>query len=1030
MYHVKFECDGYLPFYLKDFGTGSYTVGSGDSWDTVTLVPGDTTYNADNDNQWSDDVINSSDSAYVQSCLGATRGDSNFNPSMDADGDNVISQADLDAFCAFYENLADDEYYTLSQYVQSLDINLDGVINDTDYKLLEESGASESELADFKSELDTARTVNSWVYIYNHEMTGDVIVNKEDYEQGLAKINTYAQKRGRSDNYFEYMDKDNNGTIENSDVSWFSAAYSASGDLDWDHAFKRNLKVLAGGEFPYSFNLHDTNLDLNGQTVYVADCMSFTTDMPQFWSGNGATLDINGGKLLIENNLVFRTASPDGWGGSTGQLMNLNGGEVYIGGDFNFGQANCYDTVLMVNSDDYLEIRGNWNYITLTDMEGKWTAGGIAFLGPIWEVNEASGDKSIYSSGTHQILFFNPYGKQTILWDNCETYINNEDGSLNTKRRFNFDYVDADGYCMGLIFPYGYSSDLYWFRPWFRPYDLPDYTLYRRGWEIGDGVHIATGNYTKSFTDLSIRSAGIQSDFVRTYNSTNEEEGSFGIGWDFNIDVSKIIEPAEGWYQVVMPDGSNSTFKEENGSFKCENNRNKMRKSGSDFIVTIPDQTEYYYNSNMKLYKIVDSEVNTLTISDIASNIRTVTDATGRTYKITYNGNSEHQRVIKIEDTTAGRTVSYEYNSDFQLVSATNVAGGKETYSYDSNGHMNKITNCYDETEDQITYFKDGKVDYLVNASGQKQEYTYDKAKKQTGVKEYDGKSLIKSIKYDYDEKYAVNKNVVTADGQTYEVDKVKYLMTDGENKYDEESESTDIMGNTTKYDRDDNGNVTKTTNPDSTYTLTNYNNKNSIIAEVDENGYATIKAYDGNGTRLIKEAKSLNPLSQSDINTVTAKNFDPVAYLSANESSYAITSHEYYADSYVSGVIGLIKKTTDPEGNITEYDYYKSGNGKGLVSEKWVYGNGISKPEHGTRYEYNAQLQISKETSPDGSVKEYEYDKFNNKTSEKNFGKGNSALITLTEYDKLGRKTAEYAPNYSADKSKGNFTPIIQMIR
>ena len=44
-------------------------------------------------------------------------------------------------------------------------------------------------------------------------MTGDVIVNKEDYEQGLAKINTYAQKRGRSVNYFEYMDKDNNGSI-------------------------------------------------------------------------------------------------------------------------------------------------------------------------------------------------------------------------------------------------------------------------------------------------------------------------------------------------------------------------------------------------------------------------------------------------------------------------------------------------------------------------------------------------------------------------------------------------------------------------------------------------------------------------------------------------------------------------------------------------------------------------------------------------------------------------------------------------
>ena len=59
------------------------------------------------------------------------------------------------------------------------------------------------------------------------------------------------------------------------------------------------------------------------------------------------------------------------------------------------------------------------------------------------------------------------------------------------------------------------------------PYDVPDYTLYRKGWEIGDGVHIATGNYTKSFTDLSVTSPGVTSDFVRTYNSMSDEEGSF-----------------------------------------------------------------------------------------------------------------------------------------------------------------------------------------------------------------------------------------------------------------------------------------------------------------------------------------------------------------------------------------------------------------------------------------------------------------------------------------------------------------------
>ena len=483
IYHVKYESDGYLPFYLKDFGTGTYTVGSGDSRNAVTLVPGDTTWNEEHDNEWSDDVINGKDLAYVQSCLGAYRGDSDFNPSMDADGDNIISPADLKAFCDFYNHLADDEYYELPQNVQNLDINLDGVINDTDYLLLMDAGAGEEELAAFKAEVDSARDVNSWVYIYNHEFTGDIIVNKDDYNDGIDLINAAAQKRGRSDNYYAYMDKDDSGTIDNADVAWFSAAYKASGDLDWDHAFKRTLIMQESGAFQGSLNLHDTDLNLNGCSLYVGDCMSFTTDIPKFWSGNqGATLNISNGYLEVSNNLVFRTASPDGWGGNAGQNMRLNGGTVVIGGDFNFGQANCYDTIWMTNSADWLEVYGNWNYITLTDMEGKWTAGNICFFGPIWEVNEASGPKSIYSSGSQVIHFGYEGGKQTVLWDNCKTYINNKDGSLNTERTFNFNYTDeTTGECLGVVFSPDYSNENYHFRPYLPQYvtNLEDAVPYK-----------------------------------------------------------------------------------------------------------------------------------------------------------------------------------------------------------------------------------------------------------------------------------------------------------------------------------------------------------------------------------------------------------------------------------------------------------------------------------------------------------------------------------------------------------------------
>ena len=1033
IYHVKYESDGYLPFYLKDFGTGTYTVGSGDSRNTVTLVPGDTTWNEEHDNEWSDDVINGKDLAYVQSCLGETRGNDHFNLSMDLKDENgIVDQEELDIFCSLYDSLESGSFYDVSG-IRDYDINDDGVLNLYDYKLLYDmlcgydnnqivnipdmTGDGYFTIEDLSSFLDYLYSDDA--YLYNHDMNRDGIVDENDNDANM--LNYYAAMQGRTENYYEYMDKDDSGTIDEADVAWFSAAYSASGDLDWDHAFKRTLIMQESGAFQGSLNLHDTDLNLNGCSLYVGDCMSFTTDIPKFWSGNqGATLNISNGYLEVSNNLVFRTASPDGWGGNAGQNMRLNGGTVVIGGDFNFGQANCYDTIWMTNSADWLEVYGNWNYITLTDMEGKWTAGNICFYGPTWEVNEASGPKSIYSSGSQVIHFGYEGGKQTVLWDNCETYINNEDGSLNTERTFNFDG--------GIDFIYDFTAENYWFRPWWRPYDEPDYTLYRKGWEMGDGVHIATGNYTKSFTDLSIESPGVQSDFIRTYNSTSNEEGSFGIGWDFNIDVSKIVKPAAGYYQVVLPDGSNTTFKDNGkGGFECLNAHSTMTKSGNEYTITNAAQSKYHFNTNGELDWVKDAEGNVLTISSMTNNQRIVTDSTGRTYTITYNGNKEHSRITSIEDTAAGRVVTYAYNGDFQLVSATSVSGGTESYEYDGKGRLCKITNCYDEMTDQIVYNDNGSVNWLTNASGLKQVYTYDKTQKQTGLKEYDGDTLVKTYTYNYDERYAVKTNTVETDGQTYEVDKITYTMVDGENKYDEMSESVDIMGNTTKYERDTNGNVIKTINADGTYTLANYNDKNSVIAEVDESGNATIKAYDSNGTRLLKEATSLHPLSQTDINTVTADNFDPVKYLAANEASYAITSHEYYADSYVSGIAGLIRATTDPEGNVTEYDYYKDGYGKGLVKSKTLKdGNTVVNT---VSYEYNAQLQVSKETTSFDisknlySVKEYEYDKFNNVTVTRDYGTGSTPATTVAEYDLLSRKTAEYEPNYSADKSHGSLT-------
>ena len=481
--------------------------------------------------------------------------------------------------------------------------------------------------------------------------------------------------------------------------------------------------------------------------------------------------------------------------------------------------------------------------------------------------------------------------------------------------------------------------------------------------------------------------------------------------------------PAQGYYQVVLPDGSNTTFKDNgNGGFECLNAHSKMTKSGNTYTITNAAQSQYHFNSDGELDWVKDANGNKLTISSKSNDQRIVADSTGRTYKIYYNGNSEHSRITKIEDTSADRVVTYEYNEDFQLVSATSVSGGTEKYEYDGKGRLCKITNCYNEMTDQIVYNDNGSVNWLTNSAGLKQEYTYDKAFKQTGLKEYDGDKLVKTFTYDYDEKYAVKTNKVETDGQTYEVDKIVYNMIDDENKYDEMSESVDIMGNTTKYERDENGNVIKQINPDGTFTLARYNEKNMPLVQVDESNNVVISEYDESGVNVIKKYQSLSQVADAASMVSNSFNLSTV-----DHTDYAMTVYTYYPASETAEIAGLIRTITDAEGHITEYTYGTSGNAKGLPIKKVIKdGNTVV---NSVEYEYNSQLQVSKEkTSVDISrniyaVKEYEYDKFNNVTKVKNFGTGSTAAVTISEYDKLSRKTAEYTPNFSADKSHGTLT-------
>lgn len=412
--HIKIECNGYLPRFYKDMGFGSYQLGTSEN--PEILYFGDTTYNPDAANQWSDESINYNDLVFVSSQIDKRKGDENFDDRYDLDNDGLINN---------------DDIYVIAEY--------DG------YNYDESTG-----------NLYTSESKDEWFYIgsvpefvdsvLKCDLNGDNVIDSND-QQIICDLYPYGAVKGDEDfDQIAYMDINNNGIIDIEDYQYFS-----------DYINMHN------GYNPYNDYIY--NLTLTGNSVHSSAMYLENTN-----------LNLAGYSLVVDGNFVFRTQNPYNpmWNNNPGVTLNIGNGGLAINGQFDFGQANSYDKIIMTEDNGLLSIKENWNYVTLADIENLWTAGQIAFWGNTWQVNEASGEKSVYSTEKHSILFGGyENGQQVIRWDNtCETIYNPDTNERNTERTLNFDYKQND-LCLGVLLAKEYTSENYYFRP-----EIPDYIAY------------------------------------------------------------------------------------------------------------------------------------------------------------------------------------------------------------------------------------------------------------------------------------------------------------------------------------------------------------------------------------------------------------------------------------------------------------------------------------------------------------------------------------------------------------------------
>jgi RHS repeat-associated protein len=530
------------------------------------------------------------------------------------------------------------------------------------------------------------------------------------------------------------------------------------------------------------------------------------------------------------------------------------------------------------------------------------------------------------------------------------------------------------------------------------------------------------GNFTLSFTDLSLPVGGIPITVGRTYDTlTASHSADLGYGWRLefrDVDLRSSVAPTGyeqelGLYNpfrdgtrvyLTLPGGKREgfTFKPQltwatqmligaglpeedwqyDPAFEADPGvTDKLTLSGATTMIRDRDTGAYL--------SIGGGRLAFNPANDVFFATYTLTTKDGIAYRIDAptglldsvsdpNGNFVTFADAGISS-TAGQHVTFGRDPQGRITSATDPAGNRVLYQYDANGDLVAVTD------------REGNVTRFVYSSDQPHylAQVIDSLGRTGARTEYDAQGRLVKI--------------IDAAGNPVQ------LIHDPSNSTETVK---DALGNPTTYEYDPQGNIVTEVNALGGVTLRTYDSQNNQLTETDPLGRTTATTYDargnvltqtdplGNVTRSTYDDKNhllteTDPLGQTTRNTYDARgNLLTMTDAAGNTTTYA------YADPINPGQPTSI---TDPAGNVTRFEYSDLAP-RGLLMRQ------VDALGHETRYTYDVtgrQLTETRTlTTPSGPrtlVTTNTYDHNGNLTSVTD-AEGNT---TRYEYDALGHQIA-----------------------
>jgi len=505
---------------------------------------------------------------------------------------------------------------------------------------------------------------------------------------------------------------------------------------------------LAGDAIFYG-NADIRNLYCYGYTVYFMGSAALS-------NVSGST---NGGNVYIDGDLL-----------SSGPIIDGNY-TVIVNGDAHINLLNLMNSTLSIRGNLYNEGHGAFGtnryvniYFTsgMLDLKGDYIqtyadSGIDASYNP--SRIQLSGDsQSFILPGAANISIMNLYIKNQpsgyTVDNGTVIYTFSEAGTAGNGRKYwiNLYQGCVDVTVPELSLPPAASDEgpFIAFTGHTNPYEIPEC--------LNDPVDLVSGNLTWKYTDLEVYGSRNLS-FSRTYNSANKRDGVSGAGWSNSFGCALSETPAGA--SVTADDGYTYNFIRNSGGVYTapEGTDAALNETADGFVFTLYDKTEYIFDGGDKLISIKYANGDK-TLFEYTDGMMTKASNNAGFMAFTYTDG----HLASITD-NIGRTVSYEYDSNNNLVKFTNADNDKICYTYDDRHNLLEVSDFNGNTYLKNKYGDSGRVTEQYLADQGTGYFTYDTAGKNTVFT--DAKGNIHT--YYYDDNNKITK-AADADGEAGQV--------------------------------------------------------------------------------------------------------------------------------------------------------------------------------------------------------------------------------------------------------------------